>query len=216
MVSTESWVVDRLLGLDCVSGCEVRSSSLLNVERDKLPSVEIGVARLPVVDVSAVQGLLQRHGSISFLLNVPKAAKWDGAAIGALKSARVAFGGLADCYRALRELDVRDYVNPETRYVERILAQHSRVESFERLDDKRYRTVRRGLSDVTAYIVNDYEITAEDVREALGQYDSFEVYVSSNPNNHGVAESTAAALRDAGVDVMIWSDFMSGLHREWK
>ena len=122
-------------------------------------------------------------------------------------------GRLGDLNRALSLPQVREYVDPETRFRERGLEQHARVASFERLDLNRYIIERHGLPTLTVVFLNDYDLSAEALRQARTEHGAFDIVVASNPNGR-VTDLALEVAKQLGFEVLKWGPFLSRLHRE--
>jgi hypothetical protein len=83
-------------------------------------------------------------------------------------------------------------------FFEQAFRQHSAVEDVTRVYDRLYRVHRRrGLADLTGvFLVDAYDMSAEDVRHACDLYGAFDVEVKMNSHGSvtGAAERAAASM----------------------
>jgi hypothetical protein len=217
-VNTFDYLAKLLTKVDVVESCDKLGPKALLVKRKKgLGEVAIAWLRLPIVDEKDVRIAVEdTQPSVDFILNIPKDAVYTGAALTAARQLNVALGGVGDAMRAMNEKFPRSYVFQEVKYVERIFEQQPAIEGFERLDNKRYLLQRRKRAAVTVYVSNAYEVTADEVRTAWEKFGSFDAFVTSNPSALAISSQATSAAETLGSRVLLWSEFMSDLHREWK
>lgn len=153
-------------------------------------------------------------GSFDFFLNIKKDAHISGELLALASVYGFAIGDLSDLYRALQEKKISDYINPNISYIIRGLKQHNRVESFYRLDNRRFRIKRKGLNDVTIIALDNYDLTADVVRSAIEKYEKFDAIFTSNPNCQR-AKSAEVVAADAELKILSWGELIGDLNREW-
>lgn len=153
-------------------------------------------------------------GNFDFFLNIKKDAHISGELIALASVYGFAIGDLSDLYRALQEKKISDYINPNISYIMRGLKQHNRVESFYRLDNRRFRIKRKGLDDVTIIALHNYDLTADIVRSAIEKYEEFDAIFTSNPNCQR-AKSAEVVAADAELKILNWGELMGDLNRKW-
>jgi hypothetical protein len=211
--SAAAWVAERLCELDHVDSCEVIDEHLIEVSRKSMINAQIACVRVDEFETRDVDSILAKYPSIDFILNIPKNAKTAGEAYRKAASKGIAIG-VGDAMRAVAYEDPGSYIHPQTKYIERILSQHSRVEGFERIDNARYRIVRRSLPPLTVYISGAYEVTVDELRTAIEEYGEFDIFVTANPNALAISPQATNAARNAQRRVLQWVGFMSALHRD--
>ena len=105
---------------------------------------------------------------------------------------------LGNLIRASCVVPVSGYRNKQFIFFEQAFRQHSAVEDVTRAYDRLYRVHRRrGLVDLTGvFLVDAYDISAEDVRHACDLYGAFDVAVKMNSHGSvtGAAEMAAASM----------------------
>lgn len=153
-------------------------------------------------------------GSFDFFLNIKKDAHIAGELLTLASLYNFAIGDLSDLYRALKEKEISNYINPNISYIIRGLEQHSRVEDFSRLDNRRFRIKRKGLDDVTIIALDNYDLTADIVRSAIEKYGKFDAIFTSNPNCQR-AKSCEIVAADAELKILSWGELMGELNRKW-
>ncbi len=198
------WVADKIAKHDNVRSVEVVSSN----------EIKIATMSADRVDEETVAALLMEKENIDFVVNIPKAAYVVGNTFALAEERNFGFGGLGDLFGALRSESPRTYVNKEFEFVLRSLRQHTFVSQVTRLDDRRLLVQRKGLEPVTVLVLNDYELTAEHVRNGIERYGQFQAIVRSNPNSR-VTNAAATAADEAGIQIFSWSELFGQLKREW-
>jgi hypothetical protein len=188
---------------------------VVHVDRNLGDSIEIACFSEDPLNAAQIRATLGSHPDISFVLNIPKNARIDGDAYQLSVRAGFAIGGVGDAMRALNIQDPSSYINQRTAFVERILQQHSRLTSFRRLDDSRYYLERSGLQSVVIFVSDDYDVTAESIREAIERYGEFDAFVTSNPNALQISPEASSAAASTGRLTYRWGDFMSALNQPW-
>lgn len=210
-----AWVADRLGDLEEVTSITVIDGTLITVSRKNMSPAQIACVKFDPLEADNLRSILNRYPDVQFILNILKNARSAGATFALATETGVAFGGMGDAMRALRMDNPNKYVHRKTEYIERILSQHARVVGFERLDDSRYRLIRKGLPGITAYIGSDYEVTAEAVRLAIDRYGEFDAFVTANPNAIQISPQAATAAKHSNRRIFNWSGFMSAIHEPW-
>jgi hypothetical protein len=180
------------------------------IERTIDPTFVSAIFGQSKITGSDVAFAIQQAPDAAFVANVPGASIIDGSAWECAKSNAVGLGRLGDLMRAIRHPDVRGYIHPETRFVERGLVQHSAVSHFRRLDDVRYEVQRHGMPSLVVAMVNDYEVTADVIRSTWERYGPFSILVATNPNSRETGSSMQVAS-GLNVGVLKWGPFLGRL-----
>lgn len=190
---TGSWVADKIKTADDVQQTEIVEPQILKIKR-QYDSFMLGTIALERVDGATVRILTGKCQTLSFIVNIPKDSFWTGDAIDLVSQYSIAFGGMSDLYRALsRTTDVRQYVNPEFFFVERVLNQHRIIKQLRRVHDRKYVLKRRKLRDFTIVLINEYDLTKDHVREAIGRYGAFDAVLITNPNGRTTTQAKETA-----------------------
>jgi hypothetical protein len=209
---TGSWVAKKIRSHPPVAKVLLVGPQRLELTRTDLPALVVGTTSVACLDADTLRVLLVDAPVPSFIVNVPKESYTTGDALVLARTRSVALGGLGDLTRAVRMRDVADYVSPEVAFVERGLEQHKRVESFQRVDDRRYIIDRRGIPSLTVVFLKEYELTADHVRTAFSRYQSFDAVVITNPNGNATSSAQSAAS-SMGVSIYKWGTFLGALNK---
>ncbi|MCF2523623.1 hypothetical protein [Bradyrhizobium sp. G127] len=210
--STTEWVATSLREAEDVSEVEVLSDRVIRVTRSTFEPFIAGIVSAPRVERETLQPVVSPNLGVEIVANIPKEAFWTGGALKLAAEHNMATGSFGDLYRAIREEDVRAFQPSETAFVERGLRQHSRVTTFDRLHDRLYSISRKGLPDLIAVMLNEYELTADHLRAARDRYGPFSVAVITNPNGQSTTAADEAAV-NMDVEVLKWAPFFGRLNK---
>ena len=211
---TTQWVACSLRQAEDVSDVEVLSDQVLRVSRSQYDPFVAGIVSAARVEAATIRNLVESRLQVEIFTNVPRESYWTGEALRLAHSKNIATGTYGDLLRVIRRQNVRAFQPRETEFVERGPRQHDRVSSFERVHDRLYRISRcNGLPDLTAAMLNEYELTADHLRTARDRYGRFSVAVITNPNGKATssAEETARAM---GCEILNWSPFLGRLNKK--
>jgi len=208
------WVADKIAKHDNVASVTILAPNKIHVRRKKWDDVTIAAMSAHRVDAGLVQSLLSNAGDIDFVVNIPKAAYVLGNTYELTAERNFAFGGFGDLLSALNSESPRTYVNSEFSFVLRSLRQHSKVWRVTRLDDRRLLVERNSLDSVVVLVLNDYELTADHVRNGIERYGKFQAIVCSNPNSR-VTTAASLAADESHIRIVNWKEFLQQLNREW-
>jgi hypothetical protein len=212
--SAGQWVADKIAKHDNVVSVTILAPNKIHVRRKKWGDVTIAAMSARRVDAELVDFLLSDAGDIDFVVNIPKAAYVIGNTYELAAERNFAFGGFGDLLSALNSESPRTFISSEFSFVLRSLGQHSKVWRVTRLDDRRLRVERNGLDPVVVLVLNDYELTADHVRNGIERYGEFQAIVCSNPNSR-VTTAASLAADESHVRIFNWKEFFQELNRKW-
>lgn len=146
----------------------------------------IGVLSSGAVTAEDVHRVLEVDPSVEFVVNIPKAAIWQGSAIQILEDAGMAFGPLGHLMKAIsgrrNSEPLNDFVHPETSYFRTILSQHSNLYRLVRVTDLIYEFQRKNGPPLLVAGLNEYELAGSTIRAAVAQHGNVSVIFATNPN----------------------------------
>ncbi|WP_038931924.1 hypothetical protein [Bradyrhizobium japonicum] len=183
------------------------------VRKDHAPFTAAAIGIREVVLPGHVAPLFSGGRSPQFVVNVPSKVIWSGGAIGIIHDAPAAFGTLGELTRAARDEIVSSYRHREYKFFERAFEQHGAVREVTRLYDKIFQLHRyRGLKDITVVLVDAYDMSAEDVRNARELYGRFDaaIKISSYGSITTAAREAAASM---GAEALKFGDLMGRLNK---
>lgn len=211
---TTAWVAEALSKAEKVTKVDVLADQVLRVERAKYAPFVAGIVSEQRVCADDIRPLVKSNHSVEIIVNVPKEAIWTGAAIRLAQNNSIASGAFGDLYRVLTESDVRAFQQREVAFIERGLRQHDRITGFEREYDKVYRVSRKGgFPDLTAAMLNEYELTSDHIRTARDRYGNFDIAVNTNPNGT-ITASASDTAKSMGIEILKWGPFFGRINKK--
>jgi hypothetical protein len=175
----------------------------------KFPVAVLGVRRL--VGLSDVEPLFGGDTKPQFVVNVPSTTLWSGSAINRIHAESAAFGTFGDLIRAAIADDVGSYRDDHKMgFFIKAIRQHSNVSSVSYVYDKVFKADRRAGAPVVVAVIDAYNVSAEDVRNARDVLGQFDVVIKSS--SYGSITSRAEeAAKSMGAEVLTFRGLMTRL-----
>ncbi len=211
---TGRWVAAKLEEHKKFTAVSAISSNRVRILRTIGDEHEVATMSLPRVNESDLLDILTLEAGVSFVVNIPRDAYYEGKTLELAKNKKIVLGYLGDLFRAMELEQPRTYVNPEVKFILRGLEQHSRVSSVRRLDDRRYRMERLGLSSVIVLALHDYDLSADSIRNAIDKYGHCDAILAANPNCR-LTTLAYEVVENSGVQVYKWGELLKALNRPW-
>ena len=104
------------------------------------------------------------------------------------------------------------YENPEVRFILRGVSQHNKVSSIKRIDSRRYEIERYSRKKDIILALNDYDLSAESVRNGKELYKDFNIILTSNPNARVTSDAYSVA-KDINVRIMSFGQLLGYLKK---
>lgn len=163
------------------------------------------------ITATHVQPLFASGSPPAFIVNIPTATPWRGDAIHLIHSSDAAFGSLGDLARAAQLEYPGSYRERETDFFYTAIRDHTNVSGITMTYDKVFRVERHRGDPLTIAMVNAYNVSAEDVRNARARYGDFDIAVKVN--GHGsVTTAAEQAAATFGAQALTFGEMMSRLH----
>lgn len=208
-----AWCKEKLKSHDKIKSIEVLASNLISVTHIEFGSVIIATMSLAKISKTKLQEVIGEQ-KIDFVLNVSKEPYITAKALKYAHDSGFSIGGLGDAMRALRDGNLHNYISPEIKFILRGLRQHSKVNNIARLDNRRFQIERHGLPTVTILTLNEYELTADAVRNAIDQFPQFTAILKSNPNGR-ILDSSISVADHAEIKIYTWGELLRALNKSW-
>ncbi|TWU38973.1 hypothetical protein Q31b_40510 [Novipirellula aureliae] len=206
-----NWACSKLISYEDIQSANARDTNQIELSVKNLQR-PVHIATMSVETVRSTDlNELCTSSDIEFAMNIKKDALYDQSAIQFSESRPIGIGGLGDLYRAAREREFRNYLPKETRFILRGLRQHTAVTNVQRLNNRLYRIERRSRQPMTVLALNDYDLTAESVRDGIDRFGTCDIILASNPNCRASGESVTAA-KHCGVRVLKWGQLLGALN----
>lgn len=142
--------------------------------------------------------LLSIQGGVDFI---------TGDALDLLDSKSIGFDSFGRIAASLEYDRPHEQLDKEHMFINRVFRQHQEVSAVRRETNKKYRLERYGLDDLLIVVVNDYDMTAEAVRNAIDIHGTCDIVFSSNPNGRLTSQSKEAA-ESMGLEIYKLKDLL--------
>jgi hypothetical protein len=210
-----SWIADKLKGESQFTAVSPTGSGFFDIIRSDGPpftAVALGVPDL-ITREHVVPLFEVRNKRPEFVVNVPSKAIWSGTAINLVHDAPAAFGTLGELVRASREERVCTYRHREYNFFERAFRQHTAVHGITRLYDKVFQLHRhRGLPDITVALIDAYDMSAEDIRNARDLYGRFDAAVKISSYG-SITTAASEAAESMNAEAFKFGELMGRLNK---
>lgn len=210
--SVVDWVAEKL-GKDDDELCVVgRTHEDFLVVRSKqgyrFPVAVLGVKG--VIDLSDVEPLFTMATKPLLVINVPSGALWSGDAIRYIHAASSSFGTLGDVARAAVMGDAGCYRDKNMGFFINAIHQHSNVYDIEYVYDRVFNVLRWNQPSLTVAVIDAYNMSAEDVRNARSRFGHFDLVIKST--SHGsITHQAEAAAESIGAEALTFRGLLARL-----
>lgn len=165
-----------------------------------------------VIERSHVQPIFAGKVKPEFVVNVPSKTKWGGSAIHRIHLENAAFGTLGEVSKAARGQNVGWYRNKGMEFFINAMMQHKNVIDVSYVFENVFFVKRKVGEPLTVAIIEAYNMSAEDVRNARTQLGAFDIVVKSSGYGSVTSNATEAAL-SMGAEALAFKELMVRLAR---
>lgn len=211
--SVTDWVAGKISSGDELEVVGRTSEDFLIVrgkDSNPFPVAVIGVR--DVVRCEHIEPILSGNTKPQFVVNVPSSTLWSGAAISQIHAAPAAFGTLGELLKAARLDEVSTYRNKTREYFHRAIRQHTNVQEVSLLYDFVFEVRRRRGASLTVALIEAYNMSAEDVRNARDRFGNFDVAVKTTSYG-SVTTAAMEAAASMGAEALMFAGLMQRLGR---
>lgn len=218
MPREDSWTAEWIKGKyedDGSVNIEVEGENLLAVTYNNGPRKLFATMSLSSVDVEDIDQLLDITGEVHGIVNTQSKPRITKELIDYSNSRGIPIGGMADFYNLITTDLSRfaSYVNKDISFIYRGLNQHDKVIEVERLDRDRFLVHRAdSLNDCVIYNSDEYDVTADVIRQILAENVEFDAILLSNPN-HRLTSEGSQVIRSQSLKVFKWGELLGALNR---
>jgi hypothetical protein len=211
--SVTNWVAEKIDSQNDVKVVDRTTEDFLLIRHNDGRAFPIAVLGVDgVIQPGHVQPVLSHATKPEFVMNVPSKALWSGSAISLIHATPAAFGTLGDLLKASRSDDVPAYRNKTYGFFEQAISQHSNVSGITRIYDAVFEAQRRKGNSLTIALVEAYNMSAEDVRNARRRFGPFDIAVKTTSYG-SITDAARMAADSMGVEAMMFKDLMRRLVR---
>lgn len=211
--SVTDWVAGKISSEDELEVVGRTSEDFLIVrskDSNPFPVAVVGVR--DVVRCEHIEPILSGKTKPEFVVNVPSSALWSGAAISLIHSTSAAFGTFGELLKAARLEEVSTYRNKTREYFDRAIRQHTNVQEVSLVYDFVFEVHRCKGASLTIALIEAYNMSAEDVRNARDRFGSFDVAVKTTSYG-SVTSSAMEAAASMDAEALMFAELMQRLGR---
>ncbi|EOU9559386.1 TPA: hypothetical protein M3A60_001399 [Cronobacter sakazakii] len=205
------WMVGKLQESKAFEKIEVADNGTLVVITTEGESYSIGAVNTGRITCPELNEYLEGK-EIDFLSVKGGVEFISGDAMKLLEQKEIGVDSFGHIASSLRTNNPLEHIDKENFFINRVFKQHSHVSSVERETNKKYRIKRRGMADLVIVAVNDYDMTAGSVRDAIGLHGNCDIVFASNPNGRLTTPAKEAA-DSIGVELYKLSDLLRRISR---
>jgi hypothetical protein len=176
--------------------------------KDVLQVAVIGVR--DVITADHLKPVFQGVDHPYFVLNIPSSTVWRGDAMEVIHDAPAAFGSLGDLGKAARLEYPYLYRDKQWSFFDNGISQHSNVKHVKYLYDRVFEAHRYNGEPLIIAMVDAYNMSAEDIREALKRYKKFDIAVKMTSYGSITSAATQAAA-SFGAEALMYGDLLRRL-----
>lgn len=206
-----NWVADKLATTEGLAIVDRTPEDFLVVRSNDGYTFFVAVLGVKnVIELSDVEPLFSGATKPQFVVNVPSKSLWSGAAIHRVHAASAAFGTLGDVSRAACTDDAGSYREKNMSFFINAMKQHSNVSSVSYVYETVFKADRKIGASLIVAVIDAYNMSAEDVRNAKVRFGHFDVVVKSS--SHGsITNQAEAAASSIGAQALTFGELMRRL-----
>lgn len=213
MATATEWVENKIKEDNDVKILGRTAENLLIVEGKQGHTFYVAViGNKGIVKDKDVLPLFEFENKPDLVVNLPSNVLWDGAAIDAIHARGAAFGTYGDIYRASKTMDAGSFRNKNMEFFINGIRQHSNVRNVSYVYDSVLRAERFSGDSLTIAVIEAYNMSAEDVRNARARIGSFDIVVKSTSYGSITAQAESAA-ESMGAKALMYRDLLVWLAR---
>jgi len=207
------WVAEKLATGDRIEIVGRTAQDFLVVKSRGGSEFSVAVLGLKgTIKASDVAHLFSGGTKPRLVINVPSRTLWSGAAINRIHAADAAFGTLGDVARAATLEDPGSFRDKSMGFFINAIGQHTNVSSVSYVYDSVLNVDRVVGSSLSVAVIETYNMSAEDVRDARARFGHFHVVVKSTSYG-SITDEAAAAARTMGAQALMFRQLMGRLNK---
>ena len=165
-----------------------------------------------VVKLTDVEPLFSGAIKPQLVVNVPSKTLWSGSAIDYIHAASAAFGTLGDVTRAAFTKNAGTYRDKGMDFFINAMEQHTNVSSVSYVYDRVFKVDQRSGTGLIVAVIDTYNMSAEDVRNAKNKFGKFDVVVKSSSYG-SITDQAEAAAKSIGAQALTFRQLMGRLSK---
>ena len=210
-MSVTDWMTDKLANTEGLAVVRRTPEDFLVIRsKDDYTFLVAVLGVQNVVELPDVEPLFAGANKPQLVVNVPSKTLWSGAAIDRIHSADAAFGTLGDVSRAAHTKDAGSYRDKNMRYFINAMEQHGNVSSVTYIHETVFKADRKTGASLVVAVIDAYNMSAEDVRNAKARFGHFDIVVKSSSYG-SITDQAEAAAKSVGAQALTYRDLMGRL-----
>lgn len=211
MGTVSDWVVNKLATEERVKVVDRTPEDFLVVRaKDEYTFLVAVLGVKNVIQLSDAQALFSGATKPDLVVNVPSATLWSGEAIDFIHNVPAAFGTLGDIARAADTKAANLFRDKNMGFFINAMEQHKNVASVSYVYDSVFAVRSRNGTSVTVAVIDTYNMSAEDVRNARARIGNFDVVVKSSSYG-SITDQAKTAAESIGAQALTFSALMQHL-----
>lgn len=208
------WVVEKLATEQSIEVVTQTTEGFLEVKhvRSGYAFTVAVLGSSNTIGAADVAPLFAGANQPQLVVNIPSKTLWIGAAIDYIHAASAAFGTYGDIARAASTSNAGACRDKDMGFFINAMEQHTNVSNVSYVFNSVFRASRKRGNGLTVAVINAYNMSAEDVRNARTQLGSFDVVVKSSSYGSITGPAQAAAA-DMGAEALTFRELMQRLAR---
>lgn len=205
------WVVDKLATPGGLVIVERTPENFLVVRsRNDYMFVVAVLGVQDVIGLSAVEPLFNGTTKPQLVVNIPSKSLWSGAAIDRIHAESAAFGAFGDISRAAGTGRAGFYREKNMEFFINAMKQHSNVSNVSYVYETVSKADRKIGASLIVAVIEAYNMSAEDVRNAKARFGHFDVVVKSSSYG-SITDQAQAAAKSIGAQALTFRQLMGRL-----
>ncbi|AVG16045.1 hypothetical protein CFN79_09370 [Chromobacterium vaccinii] len=209
--SVINWVAEKLVTTEELEIVERTPEDFLVVRAQDGYTFLVAVLGVQnVIELSDVEPLFAGTTKPQFIVNVPSKTLWSGAAIDRIHAESAAFGTLGDVSRAANTENAGSFRDKNMGFFINAMEQHSNVSSISYVYGTVFKVDRKIGESLVVAVIDAYNMSAEDVRNAKSRFGDFDVLVKSSSYG-SITNQAEAAAKSMGAQTLTFRQLMGRL-----
>jgi len=207
-----SWIADNVRDIPYVSSAEPIDSHTLLVARAMKQPLKVACTEGGLVDSAEIKRLLGGYADIDFVAVIPSDVKIEPSAWLYCEDAGVMLGRFPDLRQGLEGLQTNSrLMNKDYQYICSRIEGTRVVQTLTRISETAFRVTCTNAKSFVADFTYPYEITEDEVLNIVSRQPDMEFLVVTNPYARGLSPDSVRVAKDAGVKLVLLSDFVTSL-----
>lgn len=209
----KSWVAEKLVtkeGLQVIGSTE---DGFLIVGEESNDNFLVAVLeKKDRIELADVECLFNGCDKPPFVVNIPSKAVWTGGAINFVHQSNAAFGTLGEIKNAYYTGSPGSYRDKGMIFFTNAFWQHDNVVDVSYVFRNVFKVERRRGRELIVAIIDAYNMSAEDIRNARRMFGHFDIALKSTSYG-GITSTAINAAKSIGAEALTFGEVLARLAR---